>query len=88
VKNFDVDEAYHSGYISREQYDAALRECDMVVAELCADAEQIKQTEILCGKILSHANDRIEKGEKHLLQNIRGRRGYDRILFHSYGNCS
>ena len=60
----ELDEAFRSGELSQEQYDAALRECDMVVAALCADAETIRKTEILCGKILSHVNDRIEKGEK------------------------
>ena len=60
----ELDEAFQSGELSQEQYNAALRECDMVVAELCADDKTINKTGVLCGKILFHVNDRIKKGEK------------------------
>ena len=66
----ELDEAYIAGELSKEQYDAALRECDMVVAELCSD---IKQTEAFCSKILAYANGRIEKGEKQFVTKYNGK---------------
>jgi len=63
----ELDAAYQSGELSKEQYDAGLRECDLIVDELCSD---IKKTEILCSKILSYVNDRIEKGEKEFRERL------------------
>ena len=60
----ELDEAYESGELSQEQYDAALKECDLVIAELCSDIDNIKRTEILHSKILAYVNDKIDKGEK------------------------
>ena len=60
----ELDEAFQSGELSQEQYDAALKECDLIIHELCSDSEKIKKTEVLCNKILSYVNDRIDKGEK------------------------
>ena len=57
----ELDEALQCGDISKAQYDSALRECELIIAELCSD---IAKTEALCSKILSHVNDRINKGEK------------------------
>ena len=60
----ELDEAYKSGELSEEQYNSALKECDLVIGEYCSDTEKIKQTEIFCGKILSHVNAKINAGEK------------------------
>jgi len=57
----ELDEAYHSGELSKEQYEAALRECDLIIDELCSD---VKKTEMICGKILAYVNERIAQGEK------------------------
>lgn len=59
----ELDTALASGDISREQYDSALSECDLIIEELCSD---VIKTEILCNNILSCVNNRIEKGEKQL----------------------
>ena len=63
----ELDEVYQSGELSKEQYDAALSECDLVVDGLCSD---IVKTEIFCSKILSYVNGRIEKGEKQFKEGI------------------
>lgn len=57
----ELDEAFHSGELSKEQYDSALEECDLILAELCSD---VAKTEAICTKILCYVNDRIDKGEK------------------------
>lgn len=57
----ELDDAYESGELSKEQYDAALKEGDLIVKELCSD---IEATEIWCNKILSHISDRIAHGER------------------------
>lgn len=57
----ELDEAFRSGDISKEQYDAALEECDLILAELCCD---IAKTEAFCDKIMSYVLERIDKGEK------------------------
>lgn len=63
IENWGYDEdgvAYASGELSRSQYAAALAEGDVIVVELYTD---IEETEVLCQKLLSHVNERIEKGE-------------------------
>ena len=65
----ELDDAYKSGELSKEQYDAALSECDTIVAELCSD---IKQTEAFCSKILAYVNDRIKNGEKQFITKYDG----------------
>jgi predicted RNA-binding protein associated with RNAse of E/G family len=57
----ELDEAFKTGELSQEQYDAAIRECDLIIKEYCSD---IEKTELLCNKILFHVEDRIEAGEK------------------------
>ena len=57
----ELDEAFHSGELSKEQYDSALKECDLIIAEYCLD---IEKTEIICGKILSYINEKIKDGLK------------------------
>ena len=46
------------------------RECDLIIAEFCSDIEKIEETEILCNKILSYVNDRIDKGEKQFREKL------------------
>ncbi|MCL2603652.1 MAG: DUF402 domain-containing protein [Defluviitaleaceae bacterium] len=57
----ELDEAFRLGELSKEQYDSALNECNLIIDKYCFD---IKQTEVFCNKILSHVNDRIKNGEK------------------------
>ena len=57
----ELDDAYQSGELSKEQYEAALAECDLIIDDLCSD---IVKTESVCSKILSYVLDRIENGEK------------------------
>ena len=63
----ELDAAYASGELSKEQYEAALVEGDAIVAELCTD---IEATEVLCQKILAHVNERIKKGEDFFCKNV------------------
>jgi len=53
----ELDEAFHSGELSKEQYDSALMECDLIIEESCLD---IAQTTVLCNKIFSYVNDKIK----------------------------
>ncbi len=46
----ELDAAYASGELSREQYEAALAEGEAVVRELCGNVER---TEIWCSEILA-----------------------------------
>jgi len=62
----ELDAALQTGDISKEQYDSALKECDLIIKEYCSDITKI---EILCSRVLSHVNDRINKGEKPFKQN-------------------
>lgn len=57
----ELDEAYRTGELSREQYENALAEGDRIVAELCSDVEA---TAAFCNAILDHVNARIASGEK------------------------
>jgi predicted RNA-binding protein associated with RNAse of E/G family len=57
----ELDEAYHSGELSRKQYDAAIEEGDAVISAFCSD---VVSTEIFCSNILSHINDIISKGQE------------------------
>ena len=58
-----LDEAFQIGDISKDQYDSALIECDMIITELCSD---VVKTEFMCSKILYYVNDRIDKGEEQI----------------------
>ena len=60
----ELDEAFQSGELSKAQYDSALNECDHILKEYCSD---IRKTEALCDKILSHVNERIKQGEKQFI---------------------
>jgi len=63
----ELDEALQTGDITKSQYESALRECDLIVAELCSDIDKIKRTEIWCNEILSHVNEKINAGEKRFI---------------------
>ena len=54
----ELDEAFQSGELSKEQYDSALKECDFIMEEYCSD---IAKTEVWCDKILSYVNHIITK---------------------------
>lgn len=54
----ELDEAYESGELSAAQYEAALREGELIVEELASD---IGKTEEFCIKVLEKAEELIEK---------------------------
>ena len=56
----ELDEAYESGELSKDQYYAALKECDLIVEKYCSSIEKIRETEVTCGKILYYVSDRIK----------------------------
>lgn len=64
---FRPDAAYHSGELSDGQYEAALAKGEAITAELCTD---IEATEVLCQRILSHVNGRIEQGLDLFQKNV------------------
>ncbi len=55
----ELDEALKSSDITQEQYDSALKECDLILQELCAD---VSETEAWCSETLSIIFDKIENG--------------------------
>jgi len=61
----ELDEAFHSGELSKEQYDSALRECDLILEEMCTDIEGMA---VNCNKILAYVNGRIKQGEKQFFE--------------------
>lgn len=56
----ELDEAYKSGELSDGQYNAALSECDKVIAEYCSD---INKSISIFNKILTLVYERIKNGE-------------------------
>ncbi len=56
----ELDEAFEAGELSDEQYNAALKECDMVIEEYCSD---IPKSIEMFNKILVLVNERIGNGE-------------------------
>ena len=56
----ELDEALLSGDITKEQYDAAIREGDKILSELCCD---ISKTDKWCADIRQIVEDRIAAGE-------------------------
>lgn len=56
----ELDAAYETGEISKEQYDSALMEVDRVLDDLCRD---IPKTDKWCAKIRQTVEDRIAAGE-------------------------
>ena len=56
----ELDAAFHSGELSKLQYEAALTECDEILKNYCSD---IRKTDAWCAKIRQLAEDRIAQGE-------------------------
>lgn len=63
----ELDEAYHSGELTKEQYDSAILECNSIIDELCSD---VKATEKICMEILDYVNQRIADGERLFKEKI------------------
>lgn len=57
----ELDEAFESGELSDEQYNAALKECDKVIEEYCSN---IAKSMAIFDKILALVNEKIKNGEK------------------------
>ncbi len=57
----ELDAAYASGELSKEQYESALAEGEEILAEYCID---IAKTEQLCNEVLAYVNRRITEGEQ------------------------
>ncbi len=56
----ELDDAYNSGELTKEQYDSAISECDEIIKDYCED---IRQTDEWCSKIRQLVEDRIAHGE-------------------------
>jgi len=56
----ELDAAYESGELAKEQYDAALMEGEKILKDLCSDISQIDQW---CANIRQIVEDRIADGE-------------------------
>ncbi len=56
----ELDEAFNSGELSRQQYDSALSERDEILKTYCED---IKQTDSWCAKIRQLVEEKIAEGE-------------------------
>ncbi len=65
----ELDAAYESGELTMEQYEAALKEGDAIVEELCKD---IPATEAWCRKILDYMEERISQTEFTIFLDIDG----------------
>ena len=64
VATDDMDEleaAFQKGELTKEQFDAAKAEGDLIIKELCSDP---KKTENLCNELLDHVLQKINNGEK------------------------
>ena len=57
----ELEEAFQTGELTKEQFDAAITEGEMIVKELCSD---LKKTEEACNKLLDHVLKKIDSGEK------------------------
>lgn len=56
----ELDVAFAQGELTKEQYDAALQECDSILKEYCED---ITKTSEWCAKIRDMDEERIKAGE-------------------------
>lgn len=56
----ELESAYASGELTREQYEAALSECGAIERELCRD---IRETDAWCAKLRRTVEERIARGE-------------------------
>jgi len=55
----ELDEALALGDITKQQYESALTESDLIINQYCTD---IVKTEVICNKILSHVWEKISSG--------------------------
>ena len=56
----ELDRAYESGELSREQYESALAEGDEIIREYCGD---VRRMDAWCAAVRQLAEDRIAAGE-------------------------
>ena len=56
----ELDEAFNSGELTKEQYESAIYECEEILKDYCED---IRQTEAWCARIRQLVEDRIAHGE-------------------------
>lgn len=63
----ELDAAYNSGELSKEQYHMALDEGDAIVTDLCSDVEK---TQRWCENILELAMKRIENNDNVFKKNV------------------
>lgn len=56
----ELDEAFNSGELTKEQYESAISECEEILKDYCED---IRQTEAWCAIIRQLVEDRIAHGE-------------------------
>lgn len=56
----ELDEAFDSGELTKEQYESAISECEEILKDYCED---IRQTEAWCARIRQLVEDRIAQGE-------------------------
>ena len=56
----ELDEAFNSGELIKEQYESAISECEEILKDYCED---IRQTEAWCARIRQLVEDRIAHGE-------------------------
>lgn len=56
----ELDEAFNSGELTKEQYESAISECEEILKGYCED---IRQTEAWCARIRQLVEDRIAHGE-------------------------
>ena len=61
----ELDAAYESGELTKEQYEAALLEGERIVAELCSDLDA---TTKMCDAVLGYVNQRIADGESPMVK--------------------
>lgn len=64
----ELDAAYASGELSKEQYDRALAEGEAVLAEYCTDMER---TEQYCNEVLACVNQKISEGARDYKKVVR-----------------
>ncbi len=56
----ELDEAFNTGELTKEQYESAISECEEILKDCCED---IRQTEAWCARIRQLVEDRIAHGE-------------------------
>ena len=56
----ELDEAFNTGGLTKEQYESAISECEEILKDYCED---IRQTEAWCARIRQLVEDRIAHGE-------------------------